>query len=32
MSEDDIMWGFGDSSKKDLDLDQSSGGPTEEKI
>ena len=32
MSEDDIMWGFGDSSKKDLDPDQSSGGPTEDKI
>ena len=32
MSEDDIMWGFGDSSKKDLDPDQSSGGPSEDKI
>jgi hypothetical protein len=31
MSEDDIMWGFGDSSKKDLDPDQSSGGSSEEK-
>ena len=30
MSEDDIMWGFGDSSKKDLDPDQSSGGPSED--
>ena len=32
MSEDDIMWGFGDSLKKDLDPDQSSGGPSEDKI
>ena len=31
MSEDDIMWGFGDSSKKDLDSDQSSGGSSEDK-
>ena len=31
MSEDDIMWGFGGSSKKDLDSDQSSGGSSEEK-
>ena len=30
MSEDDIMWGFGDSSKKDLDSYQSSGGPSED--
>ena len=31
MSEDDIMWGFGNSPKEDLDPDQSSGGPSEEK-
>jgi hypothetical protein len=30
MSEDDIMWGFGDSSEKDLDSDQSSGGSLED--
>lgn len=30
MSEDDIMWGFGDSSEKDLNSDQSSGGSPED--
>jgi hypothetical protein len=30
MSEDDIMWGFGDPSEKDLDSDQSSGGSPED--